>query len=176
MTKTLEDVRNELIDEAGEKAEKFGFPRVAGQLKGLLLLTMGPLSLDEMAARLEVSKASISTNIRLLERWKVVRRVYNRGERKNYYEISGSIWDIETEILSTIMQEEMARFRRLIDSSDEALRSNKPRSKRDKEELKYVRERFDEIKEYLEAADYFIKQLTKKGKITPAVIKKIKIT
>ena len=43
--------------------------------------------LDDIAEWLEVSKPSVSTNIRLLERWKVVRRVFNRGDRKNYYEI-----------------------------------------------------------------------------------------
>ena len=107
MKKTLDDVRNELIDSIGERAEKFGFPRCAGQLEGLLFLSNRPMSLDEMADRLEVSKASVSTNIRFLERWKVARRVYHRGERKNFYEIAGDIWEIETEIVSTIMKDEI---------------------------------------------------------------------
>jgi DNA-binding transcriptional regulator GbsR (MarR family) len=176
MYAALENVRNEMIDEAGEKAEKFGLPRVAGQLQGLLLLHKGALSLDEMAARLEVSKASISTNIRILERWKVARRVYNRGERKNYYEMNGTLWDIETEIVSTVVDEELDRFRRIIDRNNDFLKASKPKNSHERDDLKFIQSRFDEIKDYLEAADYFLKQLTKKGKITPALIKRIKIT
>ena len=68
MKKTAEDVRNEFIDTIGEASERFGMARIAGLLKGLLLVSREPISLDEMAQRLEVSKASVSTNIRLLER------------------------------------------------------------------------------------------------------------
>jgi len=103
MMNTVEDIKNELIVNIGESTEKFGMPRIAGLLKGLLFFTQGPLSLDEMADRLEVSKGSVSTNIRVLERWKVARRVYNRKDRKNYYEIRGNIWEIETEITRTII-------------------------------------------------------------------------
>ena len=111
MAKTIEDIRNDLINVIGEKAEKFGFSRIAGQLEGLLLFSNKPMSLDEMAERLEVSKGSVSTNIRLLERWKVVRKVYHRGARKNYYEIRGNIWEIETEIMSTIVKDEIEKVR-----------------------------------------------------------------
>ena len=107
MQRNLEDLRNEWIDHIGERAEKFGFSRIAGQLEGLLFLSPGPMSLDEMADRLEVSKASVSTNIRFLERLKVVRKVYHRGERKNFYEIAGDIWEIETEILKTLIKDEL---------------------------------------------------------------------
>ena len=79
--RTVDDIRNEWVDMAGQEAERFGFPRIAAELKTLLLLTPGPMSLPEMAERLEVSKASVSTNIRILERWRLVRRVYRRGER-----------------------------------------------------------------------------------------------
>jgi len=176
MTETLEDVKNRVIDVVGEKSERFGFPRIAGQLEGLLLLSREPMSLDEMAARLEVTKASISNNIRLLERWKVVRRVYNRGERKNYYEINGSIWEIETEIVSTLVKDEMDRFKRLILEGDQVLKGTKPRTTEEKKDLSFARGRFEEIKEYLEAVEYFLKQLLRKGKITPAIIKKIKVS
>ncbi|MBT4089643.1 MAG: GbsR/MarR family transcriptional regulator, partial [Deltaproteobacteria bacterium] len=54
MKKDIDDIRNDLINAIGEKAEKFGFSRIAGQLEGLLLFSKEPMSLDEMAERLEV--------------------------------------------------------------------------------------------------------------------------
>jgi len=174
--KTLEDIRNEVINIIGEKAEKFGFSRIAGQLEGLLYLSSTPMSLDEMADRLEVSKASISTNIRLLENWKVVKKVYHRGQRKNFYEMKGNIWEIETEIASTIIKDEIERFKSLISHCMKDMKEIKARSKADKEELKFSKEKFADLEEYIEAAEYILNLLLKRGKITPAIVKKIKIT
>ncbi len=176
MARSLEDIRNEWIDQIGEKAEKFGFPRIAGQLEGLLFLTNEPLSLDEMASRLEVSKASVSTNIRYLERWKVVRRIYHRGERKNFYEINGGIWDIETEIVSTLVRDEMERFGRLLERSEGDLEGLEAKTEEDEKELDLMTSRVAEMKDYLEAVDYFLNLLLERGKITSSVVKKITIS
>ena len=44
MKKTLEDIRNDFIDITGEITESYGMTKVAGLLKGLLLLSRKPLS------------------------------------------------------------------------------------------------------------------------------------
>ena len=175
MARILEDIKNEWIDHVGEKAEKFGFPRIAGQLEGLLYLSREAMSLDDMAARLEVSKASVSTNIRYLERWKVVRRIYHRGERKNFYEIAGDIWEIETEIVSTLVRDELDRFNKLIARGEVDLKGIEGKSSEEKKDITQIKARFAEIKEYLEAGDYFLGLLMQKGKITSAIVKKIQI-
>jgi len=175
MKKTIEDIRNDLIHVIGEKAEKFGFSRIAGQLEGLLLFSKEPMSLDEMAERLEVSKASISTNIRFLERWKVVRKVYHRGARKNFYEIRGNIWEIETEILSTIVKDEIERVRETISKSETDLNAIKTEGNA-ADETAFLRQRFSEINEYIESAEYLLNLFLKQGEISPAVVKKITIS
>jgi len=176
MKKDIEDIRNDLINAIGEKAEKFGFSRIAGQLEGLLLFSKRPMSLDEMAERLEVSKGSISTNIRFLESWKVVKKVYHRGARKNFYEIRGSIWEIETEIMSTIAKDEIDRVKRIFSNSGNDLKKIKGKTKEENEEVSFFGERFAEINEYIESAEYLLNLFLKQGEITPTVIKKIKIS
>ena len=176
MLKTVDDIRNDVIDTIGEKAEKFGFSPIAGQIEGLLYLSQEALSLDEMAIRLEVSKASISTNIRLLERWKVVKRVYNRGTRKNFYQLRGRIWEIETELAKTVAREEIERFKSLIRETVGDLKAVRARSKEDKAQVEFMRERFEELEEYVEAGEHLLELLLQKGKITPAVVKKIRIS
>ena len=176
MAKTIEDIRNDLIHVIGEKAEKFGFSRIAGQLEGLLLFTNQPMSLDEMAERLEVSKGSVSTNIRLLERWKVVRKVYHRGARKNFYEIRGNIWDIETEIMSTVVKDEIERVKSLMSNSETDLTAIRGTTKEENEEIAFLQQRFSEINEYIESAEHILNLLLKQGAITPAVVKKITIS
>ena len=176
MAKTIEDIRNDLIHVIGEKAEKFGFSRIAGQLEGLLLFTNQPMSLDEMAERLEVSKGSVSTNIRLLERWKVVRKVYHKGARKNFYEIRGNIWEIETEIMSTIVKDEIERVKSLMSNCETDLNMIQGTTKEESEDVAFLKQRFSEINEYIESAEHILNLLLKQGEITPAVVKKITIS
>ena len=176
MVKTIEDIRNDFIHIVGEKAEKFGFSRIAGQLEGLLLFSNQPMSLDEMADRLEVSKGSVSTNIRLLERFKVVRKAYNTGARKNFYEIRGNISEIETEVLSTIAKDEIEKMKRIMAKSKADLKAVKGKSVEEKEEIAFIKLRFSEIEAYMESMEYLLNLLLKQGQITPAVVKKISIS
>jgi DNA-binding transcriptional regulator GbsR (MarR family) len=128
-----------------------------------------------MADRLEVSKGSVSTNIRVLERWKVARRVYNRKDRKNYYEIRGNIWEIETEITRTVVTDLLDKFSDLIKKCQADLKAVKPKDGEEKKEIAFLKERFDEALEYLEAVDYLMGVILRDGNITPATIKKIEI-
>src|SRR5690349_5908934 len=76
------------IEQMGLSAETGGLPRIAGRLFGLLLLSPGPRSLDEIAAALGVSKGSVSTDARLLLRHGWLRRVSRPGDRRDYYEMA----------------------------------------------------------------------------------------
>jgi len=171
--KTVEDIQNDFIDTIGEMTELSGLTRVAGLLKGLLLLSREPLSLDDMAERLEVSKASVSTNIRVLERWKAVRRVFNRGDRKNYYQLRGDLWEIETEIVTTILKEEFERFAEYLAQWKHDLAEA---DEGDPKEKEFFTKRLKEIDEYLDAWRHVFVLLGREGKVTPATIKKIQIT
>ncbi len=57
-----------------------------GQIYALLYLNSKPLCLDEIARDLSVSKASVSTAVRQLQDWSAVRRIWVKGDRKDYYE------------------------------------------------------------------------------------------
>jgi len=173
--RTIDDIRNEWVDVAGQEAEWFGFPRIAAELKVLLLLTPGPMSLGEMAQRLEVSKASISTNIRILERWKLVRRVYHRGERRNFYEARGNPWEIGTEVVSTILKTHLTEFEALIARSTEDLKLIEAETPEDREQVQLLGDAFSESMEYVEAAKHIFDVIMQRGQITPAVLKKVTI-
>jgi DNA-binding transcriptional regulator GbsR (MarR family) len=73
------------VERMGLHFEAEGIPRIGGRLFGYLLLQDDPCSLDDLADDLQVSKASISSNARLLEQWQVIRRVTRPGDRRDYY-------------------------------------------------------------------------------------------
>ncbi|MFH1874623.1 MAG: hypothetical protein ABH859_05490 [Pseudomonadota bacterium] len=59
--------------------------KAGGQIYALLFLSAEPLSLDCISERLSLSKSNVSINIRLLEDFNLVRKVWVKGSRKDYY-------------------------------------------------------------------------------------------
>lgn len=76
------------VEQMGLLWENEGFPRIAGRIFGLLAANPEPFSLDEMAAALAVSKASISTDARRLERIGLLLRIAHAGDRRDYYALA----------------------------------------------------------------------------------------
>lgn len=74
-------------------AEQDGFPRIAGRLMGFLMLNEGPYTLDELADELQISKASASTNARLLEQHGMIARVLRPGDRRDFYQLADDHWE-----------------------------------------------------------------------------------
>jgi DNA-binding transcriptional regulator GbsR (MarR family) len=81
------------IEAVGLFFEDAGVPRIGGRLLGLLLLAERPLSLDEVARTLGVSRASVSTNSRILIYAGMIERVSLPGDRRDYYQFSARGWE-----------------------------------------------------------------------------------
>lgn len=81
MKKTLERFTERLA----VVLEADGLPRIAGRIFALLLVSPDARSLDDLALALGVSKASVSTNVRLLEARGLFERVGRPGDRRDYY-------------------------------------------------------------------------------------------
>ena len=83
------DARDEqFIERMGQLYQNDAMPRIAGRMFGLLLLSPEPRSMDEIAELLQVSKASVSANARLLETIHMIERVTRPGDRRDYYEVT----------------------------------------------------------------------------------------
>lgn len=74
-----------LVEKMGLRLAADGLPRTAGRILGYLLLSSEARSLDELAEALRVSKASVSSNARLLEAIGVIVRTSHPGDRRDYY-------------------------------------------------------------------------------------------
>lgn len=78
------------VERVGLMTERDGLPRIAGRILGLLLITPGALSIDDIAAGLGVSRASVSTDARRLVGLGKIERVGRPGDRKDYYQLAPS--------------------------------------------------------------------------------------
>lgn len=77
-------VSERFIEQLGLVAEDDYMPRTAGRMLGLLMLEEGPFSFDTLVERLQVSRASVSTNARFLEERGFIERTARPGERQVY--------------------------------------------------------------------------------------------
>ncbi|MGH8137586.1 MAG: GbsR/MarR family transcriptional regulator [Steroidobacteraceae bacterium] len=77
------------IEQLGRLAEGEGLPRTAGRMMGVLMIAGAPRSIADLAARLKVSRASISTNSRLLQSLAIADLISEPGSRRDYLQISG---------------------------------------------------------------------------------------
>lgn len=82
------NARDRFIEAVGLTAEADGFTRIGGRLFGLLLVADGPRTIDDLAAVLGVSKASVSTDTRRLLDSGVVERVGIPRDRRAWYRIA----------------------------------------------------------------------------------------
>ncbi|HEY6072771.1 MAG TPA: helix-turn-helix domain-containing protein [Anaerolineales bacterium] len=83
---------NRFIEGMGIYFENEGVPRIGGRILGLMLASHGPLSAGQLAERLKVSRASISTNIRMLTASGLVDKVAFLDQRHTYYSVAGDVW------------------------------------------------------------------------------------
>jgi len=83
---TVDAVKQRMIDGGGRTAQTFGLNRLLGQIYMLLFMCDEPCSLDEIAGELGMSKASVSIACRQLQSLGVLRRVWKKGDRRDYYE------------------------------------------------------------------------------------------
>ena len=90
--------QREFIESMGVFFEYFGLPRIIGRLMGLLMLADRPLTLDDMAQALLVSRASVSTNIRIALHHGYAVRVGILGDRRDYYRFSDDVWEKRSQV------------------------------------------------------------------------------
>lgn len=89
----MDEAVQQFVERMGLVCEKEGMARSAGRIFGLLLVGGRPFSLDELAEKLQASKAGISTNCRLLEQFGMIERVSSLGDRRDFYRVQEDPWE-----------------------------------------------------------------------------------
>ena len=99
-----------VADAIGEVMGFWNFKPSMGRVWTVLFLSPKPLSADEISRRTELSAGSVSMTLQELLLWGVVRKAWQRGSRRRYFEA-------ETDILSLVTRVFRERELRLIEST-----------------------------------------------------------
>jgi len=145
MNEKLEKAQDIFLGNVNQICAKFGLNNIMAQLYAILYLCNKPLSLDDMVTRLKISKGSVSVNIRALERYGTVRKVWIKGSRKDYYEAETDISRVIMDRVKSTVQSRLLEMNNMINSSYHALNSVNPSDKREKEAIMTFKERLDKL-------------------------------
>src|SRR5437588_1896871 len=96
----LEEVEDRFVDLWDTMSSLWGISPTMARIHGLLYITGAALSMDDIMARLAISRGNVSMNLSKLVEWGLVRRVHRRGDRKEYYESLSDVWEMFTLVAS----------------------------------------------------------------------------
>jgi len=89
----------------GEMGTRWGVNRTVAQIHALLYITGRPMHAEEIADTLHVARSNVSTSLRELQGWNLVRLVHLAGDRRDHFETATDVW----ELLRTIVRERQRR-------------------------------------------------------------------
>ena len=140
---TLTKVTKQYILHWGEMGTRWGINRTVAQIHALLYLSPVPLTAEEIAETLSVARSNVSTSVRELEAWGLVRPVHVLGDRREHYESMKDVWE-----MFRIIAEQ--RKKREVDPTIDVLRQCIGELDRNNEGDAYTRARLQEMYEFFE--------------------------
>ena len=150
----------------GEMGQRWGINRTVGQIHALLYLSKRPLHAEEIADTLGVARSNVSTSLKELQNWGIVRVAHVMGDRRDHFESMKDVW----EMFRVILDE---RKKRETDPTLQLLRElNIEATKKDAAEP-HVRERLADMLGFFELMTTWYEQTRKMS--TPAVIRFCKL-
>jgi DNA-binding transcriptional regulator GbsR (MarR family) len=91
----------------GEMGTRWGTNRTVAQIQGLLYLSPEPLRADEIVDLLSVARSNVSTSIRELQSYGLVKMTHILGDRRDYFESLHDVWDLFRVIIEQRKQREL---------------------------------------------------------------------
>lgn len=80
----LEQAKDIVINSIGQTMDLYGTNRSVGNLYGTMVFE-GSMTLDEMRHQLQMSKPSMSTGVKKLQEFDIVKQQFTRGSRKQHF-------------------------------------------------------------------------------------------
>lgn len=101
----LTPIAQKFVVHWGEMGTAWGVNRTVSQIHALLFFHGRPLHAEEIADTLGVARSNVSTSLKELLNWNLIRATHLLGDRRDYYETSVDVW----ELFRTVVRERKER-------------------------------------------------------------------
>ncbi len=91
----------------GEMGTRWGTNRTVAQIQALLYLAPRALRADEIVDLLSVARSNVSTSIRELQSYGLVKMTHILGDRRDYFESPHDVWELFRIIIEQRKQREL---------------------------------------------------------------------
>jgi DNA-binding transcriptional regulator GbsR (MarR family) len=140
--KPLTAVQQKFVLHWGEMGTRWGINRTVAQIHALLYISPEPLNAEDIAETLAVARSNVSTSLKELQGWRIVRLVHVMGDKRDHFESMRDVW----EMFRVVLDE---RKRREIDPTLGVLRECIAEAEKEGAD-KSTLERLRELREFFE--------------------------
>jgi len=122
---------------------RWGINRTVAQVHALLFLAPAPLHAESIQHTLGVARSNVSTSLRELQVWGIVKLVHLPGDRRDHFETKKDVW----ELFRCVLDE---RKKREVDPTLAVLRECLDEAIKDEATSQYSEDRFRELHEFFD--------------------------
>ena len=148
----LSTVQQKFILHWGEMGTRWGINRTVAQIHALLYISSKPLPAEVLANTLGVARSNISTSLKELQGWGIVKRVHVLGDKRDHFESMKDVW----EMFRIVLDE---RKKREIDPTLAVLRACIAEAGKNKQSDPYTQERLQTLCDFFETTTAWYGQL-----------------
>jgi DNA-binding transcriptional regulator GbsR (MarR family) len=150
----------------GNLGERWGVSRSVSQIHALLYASERPLTAEEIADSLGIARSNVSTSLRELQSWEIVRSVPVLGDRRTFYEAETDLWVVVTRIAA-------GRKARELDPAALALRQCLEAAQGDATVSAVVAKRLRNMLEFIERSGRWYEQMLRLSRVQIAALMKL---
>lgn len=150
----------------GEMGSQWGVNRSVGQIHALLYLSEHPLAADEIVDQLRLARSNVSTGLKELQSYSLVRRVHIEGDRRDHFVAESDPWEM-------LMRISAERKRREIDPTIALLGELAERLAKDKSAPLYLRDRITHMHQFISTLATWYEQVRVLPKSTLIMLMKL---
>jgi DNA-binding transcriptional regulator GbsR (MarR family) len=150
----LDSTTQKFIVHWGEMGSRWGINRTVAQIHALLYISPDPLTADEISETLDVARSTVSTGLRELQTWGIVKVIHVLGDRRDYFEVLGDVW----EMFRVVLRE---RKRRELDPALIVLRETIAELEGNGNGDQATQEKMNEMLDFFETASQLYEQADK---------------
>lgn len=150
----------------GEMGTNWGVNRSVAQIHALLYLSERPLHAEEISETLSLARSNVSTGLKELQGYGIVRRTHMAGDRRDHFIAETDLWEL-------LMRISAERKRREIDPTIALLADLKARIDARKDVPTHVRERIGRMHEFISTLTNWYDQVRRLPKSTLITLMKL---
>jgi DNA-binding transcriptional regulator GbsR (MarR family) len=159
-------VQQKFILHWGEMGTRWGINRTVAQVHALLFISPKPLNADDIVETLGVARSNVSTSLKELQSWGIVKLVHTMGDKRDHFESMKDVWELFRVVLTE-------RKRREIDPTMHMLNECIAESAKTRATDAYTQQRLRDLRDFFETTSAWYVQIRQWP--TSSIVKFVKL-